>query len=376
MKPTVGHFRRHYLNLTETFIYQYLTNHDRYEAFVCGLHSENLEKFPFERRYIFEELSRLNPAFWYYGVQQKFNVGKTYYGRVIEKYDPDVLHAHFGPTGVNLAKYRTSERPLVTSFYGYDASKLVEQNESIREQYRRLFATGDLVLVEGPAMQEKLTDLGCPSSKVALQRIAIDASNIKPVIPTGEEGVTVLMVGRYVEKKGIPDGIRAFAAALGHDPEAELRIVGGDAGEYTQTDLQSLADECGIADRVTFTGYLDHEAYIDEVRCCDILLAPSKTAESGDSEGGAPTVLLEAQASGKPIISTTHADIPYVVEDGSAGLLAEPGDVDTLAENLRRLSGDSDMLARMGKRGRADMLEKHDVSVLVASLEETYESVR
>ncbi len=383
MNGTVGHFRTHYLKRTETFIYQYLTNHDRYEPYVSALYEENVDKFPFEPRYTLSEFDGSRPWDRFSRRLPDTPFGNPFYGRVIEKHSPDIIHAHFGPTGATLSAYRRDDRPLVTSFYGYDASEAVQQSQNVtnrlkaqyyKQLYKPLFRRGDLFLVEGPAMREKLIHLGCPPEKINLQRIAIDTTTIEPRYP--ETVDTVLLVGRFVEKKGMPDGIRAFAEVFA-DTAVELRIIGDGTTEgYSRAELAGLATDCGVRNQVTFTGYLPYDEYLEEIRSCDVLLAPSKTAASGDSEGGAPTVLLEAQAAGKPIVATTHADIPYVVSNGRAGLLTPPGEVRGLASSLSEFRDNPDMLSQFGRNGRENMIEQHDVSSLVVDLETRYDSLR
>lgn len=378
MSDTVGHFLNNYLPITQTFIYQYLTHHNRYEPFVCGGFSENLDLFEFEPRDLFMDLSRWNPRFWMYGALHKLDIcdiGDTYYRRVIERRDPDILHAHFGsPSGVRLAPHRTPERKLVTSFYGHDVSRLVKEDDEMRDNYQDLFERGDLFLIEGPSMQEKLLELGCPETKTAIQRIAIDTSRITPAYPDPETPLCVLMVGRFVEKKGFLDGIKAFATAFA-GTDAELRIVGGDA-EYSRERLETTADAADVREQVTFTGYLDYDDYLAEIHDCSILLAPSKRALSGDSEGGAPTVLLEAQAAGKPIVATTHADIPYVVIDGETGLLVSSGNISELATALRTLANDPDLMKQFGRAGVQQIQKRHDITTLAPELEAKYDRIR
>nr|WP_197425376.1 glycosyltransferase family 4 protein [Halobacterium sp. CBA1126] len=176
------------------------------------------------------------------------------------------------------------------------------------------------------------------------------------------------------KKKGLPDGIKAFATAFA-GTDAELRIVGGNV-EYSRQRLESIADEVGVRDQVTFTGYLDYNDYLAEVHDCSILLAPSKRAASGDSEGGAPTVLLEAQASGKPVVTTTHADIPYVVADGETGLLAQPGNVSELATALQTFASDPDMMVEFGQAGVERIQNRHDITNLSPELENKYDQIR
>ena len=76
------------------------------------------------------------------------------------------------------------------------------------------------------------------------------------------------------------------------------------------------------------------------------------TASDGDTEGGAPVTLIELSATGMPIVSTTHCDIPNVVRDGKSGLLAPERDVDGLAERLRWMIENSEKWPAMGKAGR------------------------
>lgn len=386
MSGRVGHFRTYYLPLTETFIYQYLTNHNRYEPFVCSLLRKNEGKFPFKDKHILENEIWSKPSLLLDAASHAFKLGYPYYERVLEQEDPDVVHAHFGPMGWHLQQV-VDDRPLVTTFYGYDTSQLVAPETTLkerlkriytgnyREKYQTLFKKGDRFLVEGPAMKNKLVDLGCPPSKIGIQRIAIDVSRIDPTYPEPDPSWRVLMVGRFVDKKGMPDGIRAFARAFGDIPSAELRIVGGSARDVKREDLEEVARSEEIGDNVTFTGYLDYDDYVNEIQSCDILLAPSRTGKSGDSEGGAPTVLLEAQAAGKPVVSTTHADIPFVVEDGSSGHLSPERDVAGLVENLEFFRECPGELAAFGKRGRQKMLEHHDISVLSEELEAVYDSL-
>ena len=115
-----------------------------------------------------------------------------------------------------------------------------------------------------------------------------------------------------------------------------------------------------------------HRKVIEELQTYDILIQPSVTAENGDSEGGAPTIILEGQACGVPVISTNHADIPYITCPNESALLSPEQDVDGLAHNIRQLFDNSEAWSRMGKKGREHVEKYHDVRKEVAALEAIY----
>ena len=166
--------------------------------------------------------------------------------------------------------------------------------------------------------------------------------------------------------------LRALASAREKFPNVELH-VGGDGPE--EAAARELADELGIAEAVHFLGFLPHERFLDELGRADLFVQPSVTAKDGDSEGGAPTTLLEAQACGVPILASTHADIPFVVQDGVAGRLAPEGDAEALGEQLIALLSEPQRWAAMGEAGRRHVAQRHDAATQTARLEDLYQAL-
>jgi colanic acid/amylovoran biosynthesis glycosyltransferase len=101
-------------------------------------------------------------------------------------------------------------------------------------------------------------------------------------------------------------------------------------------------------------------------------LSPSLTASDGDSEGGSPVSITEALASGMPVISTAHADIPEVVKHNINGWLSPERDVDALTANLLDAVTHAEMWEEMGRRGRAWIEAEYDVKKQVGRLEDFY----
>jgi len=111
---------------------------------------------------------------------------------------------------------------------------------------------------------------------------------------------------------------------------------------------------------------------IQEMEQAHILAVPSQTAPDGDTEGGAPTVLLEAQATGLPVLSTTHADIPFVIGSASRSYLAEEGSAESLADRLLTLVADAPHWPDLAEAGRAHVAAQHG-SAKFGHLEQLYD---
>jgi len=120
---------------------------------------------------------------------------------------------------------------------------------------------------------------------------------------------------------------------------------------------------------VDFVGAERHGDLIRRLAAATVLIHPSRTAVDGDSEGGAPTILLEAQAIGTPIVSTRHADIPHVAPEGPGVYLCRECDVEAL--------GDALVAAITGRQASspAHVVAHHAVGLVVDRLERSYEDV-
>jgi glycosyltransferase involved in cell wall biosynthesis len=250
--------------------------------------------------------------------------------------------------------------PMVTSLYGVDAAVL-PYTSRWRDQYARLFRDGDLFLAEAPEMRKKVIAAGAPVERTVLQPIAIDVRKYPAWRP--DAAITVLFVGRFIEKKGLLDAIAAFSGARSRLPGARLTIIGDGPDENS---ARALVSRRGLTDVVEFVGTKPHADVIARLASARVLIHPSATAADGDSEGGAPTILLEAQAIGTPVVSTRHADIPYIAPDGPGVYLSDEHDVDALARDLVAA-------VESGKRSTSAHLKtRHDVSSAIASLESHY----
>ena len=136
--------------------------------------------------------------------------------------------------------------------------------------------------------------------------------------------------------------------------------------------VKTFATELGVSDRIAFAGPKDIAYVRDKMDKSDLFMLASVTAANGDTEG-APVSLLEAQASGMPVISTRHAGIPEIVIDNESGYLAPEGNTLGLTDALRRLLGNAKAWPDMGRRGRAFVEQRHDIKILNRRLVDLYE---
>jgi colanic acid/amylovoran biosynthesis glycosyltransferase len=282
----------------------------------------------------------------------------------------DVVHCHFGPNGIRAAALREigaiKTRALITSFYGYDLSEFIRGPNP----YSRLFRQGELFLPLSEKMRDRLIAIGCPEERILIQRLGVASADFPASSSRGGAGpVRIVSVARLVEKKGIEFGIRAVArlaeAAVGG---VQYTIVGdGPLRPVLERMIRSL----GMQDAVVMAGWRDRAAVRTYLAEADILLAPSVTSATGDEEG-TPTAILEAMASGLPVVSTFHAGIPELVKDGVSGMLVRERDVEATAAAVSILVQDLNLRRSMGLTGRAFVSERHDIERLNGRLLEIY----
>ena len=320
MKTVIHYTGDSYLPITETWIYGQIKNLKRYQPIVYTPETQNLDIYPTEEIRSLELKDGLGdlPTFFNKGWNKLFNFYPLFVFSLI-KDGPDLVHAHFGPSGYGFLKLKSIFKlPLITSFYGYDLSRVPHQNSKWKLRYRKLFKEGDCFLVEGHYMKKCLTELGCPQEKITVQHLGIDLERIKFVPRKLERSdkICVLIAGSFREKKGIPYAIEAFGRVGQAYPQLklELTIVGDSTGaprEKEEKDKILMAiKKYRLDDCVRMMGYQPHSVFLREVERHHIFLSPSVHARDGDTEGGVPVSIIEASASGMPILSTNHCDIP------------------------------------------------------------------
>jgi colanic acid/amylovoran biosynthesis glycosyltransferase len=283
---------------------------------------------------------------------------------------PKLIHAHFGTDGLKvLPLARALGVPLVTHLRGYDVTlskaALIGSGRPTWIRYalgrRRLMRGGDLFLAVSDALRERAIALGYPADRTLTHYNGVDLDRFQPGKGPREPGL-VLHVGRLVEKKGTAVLIEAMAGIAG----GRLVVIGD--GPLRG----ALERRAGPA--VQFLGALPPDEVAHWMRRASVLAAPSLTARDGDAEG-LPNVVVEAAASGLPVVATRHSGIPEAVTEGETGFLVPERDRAALAGRLGALLGAEDLRRAMGAAARRLAEERFDRARLTARLEAIYDEV-
>lgn len=257
-----------------------------------------------------------------------------WYPNYLEYYlnDIDIMHSHFAYVGWEYRHlFKKKDIPHVVSFYGADYRL---QGLGLRDP-REYFNGFDLFLCEGRYGASQLIEMGCPERKVSVQHLGVEVSDIKfekrVKVPNQ---LNLLQIATFREKKGQAYTLEAFLKALPACPNMTLTFVGGDP-EGLRQPLQEIA-RSHAGEKVRFLDSIpfDHlHAFLGDYQ---VFIHPSIYSRDGNCEGGAPVVLLDAQATGMPVIATTHCDISEEVLNEHTGLLTREKDVEALTDRISR----------------------------------------
>ena len=283
----------------------------------------------------------------------------------------DVLHAHFGPVAnsFRFAK-KLWNAPLVVSFHGYDFCTAPRKEGA--DMYAKLFQMVDAVTVNSDFTAARLRELGCPASRLHKLPVGVDLNEFPFRERTAKPGepIRFLTVARLVKIKGCEFSIRAFAKLRQKHPNAHYDIVGDGP---LRSELEKLARELGLADGITFHGARDSTQVQTHMAQSHIFVLASVSVE-GDQEGQG-LALQEAQATGLPVVATTHGAFPEGIISGKSGFLVPEANVEVLAERLTFLAEHPELWPKMGRQGRVFVEQQFDIRHLNRQLVALYQTL-
>jgi len=230
---------------------------------------------------------------------------------------------------------------------------------------RKIFQRADHVIVLGRVWERFVVHtLGVSETHVTVLYNA--APGRRPLSgPCKRSGgdVRLLFLGRLGARKGAPDLLQALAGL-----QSDLGWSITMAGDGDIAGSRKRAQELGLLDRVTFTGWLDAEQVDDLLESSDVLVLPSYAE-------GLPMSVIEAFAHGVAVIATPVGAIPEIVIDGESGLLVPAGDTGALCDVIQTLCVDADMRQKLARAGRKMWEKDLDITEYAVRLSTIWRTV-
>lgn len=282
----------------------------------------------------------------------------------------DVLFCHFAPNGNlgALLKQTGTDAKVVTMFHGYGVRKGLKKGGGI---YTPAFEYSDVLLANSEYTRDNLIELGADPDTITCHPVGISLGKFqdRPINPGNvlDGTISISTVARLVEEKGHQHAIRAIADVIKRNPDLDIKYhIAGDGPMKEK--LHTIVHNQNIGDSVTFLGQIEQSAVVDLLKNTDIFVLASVNEGLGK-------VLLEAQATGVPIVATKVGGIPQAVDSGESALLAPPKDPTSLSHHIEYLSKNPEELVKMGQTGREYVEEHFDIESLNDDLDHLFKNL-
>ena len=292
-----------------------------------------------------------------------------YFADFFARNQVDHVHVHFANRAAHTALFlkEISGIPFSVTAHGQDFMKDLGSDDLLRE----ICAAAEFVAAETDYSRELICQR-CPDSAAKIHRVynGIDLEHF----PTPAQGTTnpvprIISVGRLVPFKGFEYLVDACAELARRGFDFVCHIVGDGP---LRDRLGAKIDMLNLSSRINLLGSLSQRAVLEKIQAADIFALASVIDAQGASDVF-PTVILEAMASARPVVSTRLAGIPELVVDGETGVLVSPGDTAALTCALEQLLRDPELRLRFGRAGRARIEQHFRIEDTVAPLLKLFE---
>jgi len=274
------------------------------------------------------------------------------------------VHAHFAhdPALVGMLVARLSGERF--TFTGHARDLLQIPARSLRARAARASALVTCCQANADYINAVLPAETAPP--VLVVHHGVDLERFRPR-PAGEgtSPPVLVSVGRLVEKKGFADLLHALAVAAAGGSEFRCRIFGDGP---LHDELSGMIEHLGLTDRVELAGARSNDEVVSALGRADVFALTPLVAADGDRDG-IPNVLVEAMASGLPVVTTSAGGISELVRHEVNGLMCPPGDVAMLATSISALLADPATRSRLGEAGRRTVENDYDIDTAARDLE-------
>ena len=278
----------------------------------------------------------------------------------------DIIHCHssYPPAYVALAFRKLFDVPVVVRPHGSDVlpGGRIRSNPRVEKKLKRTLARVDAVIAQGAFLKATVEELGVDPAKVHVIHNGVNLKEFSQGKPFGHHRPYMLGLGNWIPRKGFDVLLRAFAMLRDDAPDLLLAGRGGE-----EEKLKTLARELGITQRVRFVGFIQGQPKVDLYRGAMFFVCPSRIEPFGN-------VILEAMASGLPVVASNIGGNTELVNDGERGLLFESENSEALAKAMQIMLESPDQVRRMAEAA-SRYIETFDWPLATQRYVELYEQL-
>lgn len=356
MKRAILHFVARWLPASEGFVYD-LVRHLAPPAVIVSMWPlENMDRFALPNVHSLAPFLRVRPV----SLQRRALSLRLL--SLAAQHRVGLVHAHHGYDCYRVIGLVNRRRvPFVLSLHGDDVTGLLARMPGY---YRDVIPFTDLVVVPSAFLGEYAVRAGFDEDRIRIRPSGIDLEFFSPS-PLPDRPPEVLFVGRFVEKKGLDVLAQAWPLVTEKVPDATLRLLGFGP-------LEPLARS--IPGRVEMSLTPTRSEVRHAMRRARVVVSPSHVAGPDDAVESLLVVNVEAQASGRPVVTTNHGGIPEHVRDGETALVVPEGDPGALAEALIAVLNDGTLARRLADAGPI-WAQRYDVRLTAQEMEKLYDEL-
>ena len=264
----------------------------------------------------------------------------------IKKIRPDVVNAHYAMTHGVIAAF-ANIHPLAITVWGtdaiYDKGHKMPWIRSLFLKYA--FNRADLVTGTSRYLIRKIENFVVPQKRIEQVAFGVDISDFSPSLEESKGDRIKIGFAKTLKKKYAPDILLMAFSKIHRDYPNTKLIIAGDGPMRLK--LEGMAVDLGLFDKIEFVGFLSRDKLVQHFRGLDIFVQSSICHESFG------VAVLEASACGVPVVATNVGGVPEVCMDGKTGFLVPPGNPDAIADAVRKLLNDKQLMKEFGENGRA-----------------------
>lgn len=386
-RPLVASLCGTFLKPEMQSVYRQVTGLRDHRNLVLTEQRANEAIFPFEPIVVMDKIARPRLRgnfilrFWYKYITRQWppprpinKEVKPYYPYnlpdILRREKPALVHVYYGHKAV---KYRSMLKawggPWIVSFHGVDVAKFFDR-PGYSAKMAKVFAEAELVLGRSESLLDRLRELGCPPEKLRLNPTPIPLDGFEsPARREPENGAfRLVQASRLIAKKGLFTTLEALKLVRREFPSVKFVLCGDGPDREAFARAVIIA---GLSGNVDLLGWLDQESLRREYARAHLFLHPSEMTANSDQEG-VPNSMLEAMATGLPVVATWHGGIPEAVRDREDGRLVPEKDSAALAEAILDLLRDPAERARCGANAAASVRATYGLEASLRRLEDYY----